>query len=239
MTLCQLGDEQQKHLRDKLEELTIKTNNIVASLDHKEGCLLCEITAIKKLVLELDELVSLYHFQTSFFPAITGIEEILMAVSNLSKKGYGALIAIEQNDSLEQFIIACNITGTSINAEISAVLLETIFFPGNPLHDGAVIISDGKIVSAGCVLPLSTDKYTKDRKKIGTRHRAALGLSNLTDAIIIAVSEETRNVSVIQHGILHPIVVSMCEEGIKQNIHSTAINQLSASMKSAYVTTNP
>lgn len=224
MTSCQLDDEKKKHLRDKLEEILIRTKSIVDSLDDNEGCLLCEITTIKKLYLELDELASLYHFQASFFSTITGMEEIIKAVTTLSGKGYGALIAIEKTDSLDQFIVACNITGTFIGAKISAVLLESIFFPGNPLHDGAVIIRDGNIVSAGCVLPLSTEKYTSDGKKIGTRHRAALGLSSLTDAIILAVSEETRKVSVFQHGVMHPIVVSMCEHGGKQNLHAPAIN---------------
>ncbi|KYZ77787.1 hypothetical protein AXX12_17125 [Anaerosporomusa subterranea] len=224
MTLCQLDDEKKKHLRDKLEEISIKTKIIVDALDHKEGCLLCEIKTIKDLSLELNELASLYHFQTSFLSTVTGMEEITNAVTTLSEKGHGALIAIEQTDSLEQFIIACNTTGTFIGAEASALLLESIFYPGNPLHDGAVIIRDGKIVSAGCVLPLSIEKYTKEGKRLGTRHRAALGLSNRTDAIILAVSEETRKVSVIQHGVLHPIGVNMCEHGINQNFNPAAID---------------
>ncbi|HWR42582.1 diadenylate cyclase [Sporomusa sp.] len=211
MTECQLDEKRKKHLRDRLEEISIKTRDIVDTLDNKEGCLLCEITTIKALALELDELASFYHFQASFLPKIMGMDEISNAITELSAKGYGALIAVEQNDSLESYIIACNTTGTYIGAEVSALLLESIFFPGNPLHDGAVIVRDGRIASAGCVLPLSAEKYTKEGKKIGTRHRAALGLSECTDALILVVSEETRRVSVVQHGVLHPIGINMCE----------------------------
>ena len=219
MASCQLDDSKRRHLRDKLEEISIKTKIIIDMMDQQKGCLLCEITTIKNLAQELDELASLYHFQSSFLPTITGMNEIMNAVTTISEKGYGALIAIEQNDNLEQYVTACNTTGTLIGAEVSSLLLESIFFPGSPLHDGAAIIRDGKIVSAGCVLPLSIKKYSKEGKKIGTRHRAGLGLSECTDAIILAVSEETRKVSVIQHGVLYPIGIHMCEHGV----YTTAI----------------
>ena len=92
---------------------------------------------------------------------------------------------------------------------MSAPPLETIFYPGNPLHDGAVIIKNGQIVSAGCVLPQSAKRYTKEAKKIGTRHRASLGISERTDALGIVVSKETNKFSIAQQGILHPIEINM------------------------------
>ncbi|AIF52983.1 diadenylate cyclase [Pelosinus sp. UFO1] len=213
MTLCQLDNQMKRVIRGKLEEVWHKSEQIVKSLDDGEKCLLCEITSIKDLALELDAMASLYHFQSSLFPTVEGIEDISTALTALSISGHGALIIIEQSDSLSEYVDACITTGSLIGARVSAPLLETIFYPGNPLHDGAVIIKDGQIVSAGCVLPLSAKRHTKEGRKIGTRHRAALGISERTDALAIVVSEETGKVSIVQRGILHPLEVNMCEHG--------------------------
>ncbi|MDR0978189.1 MAG: diadenylate cyclase CdaA [Endomicrobium sp.] len=123
--------------------------------------------------------------------------EIVDAVDDLSSSMTGCLIAIENEIGLKSFTE----TGVFLNADISQELFLSIFKNKSaPLHDGAIIISNGRIVSAGCVLPLSHDT---DVKLFGTRHRAALGLSELTDAVVIVVSEETGRISVAYDSKLH------------------------------------
>lgn len=112
-------------------------------------------------------------------------DEITSAVASMARQKIGALIVIQNDTGLKDIIE----TGTVLNSEISSELLINIFFPNSPLHDGAVIIKDEKIVAAGSILPLS-DNYNIS-KEFGTRHRAALGMSEKSDAFIIVVSEET------------------------------------------------
>ncbi len=120
--------------------------------------------------------------------------EICKAVKNLSATNTGALIVLEKDTVLDDLITA----GTSINAEVSAELLENIFVPNTPLHDGAVLIRDSRIYQASCVLPLSSNKDLSN--ELGTRHRAALGVSEQSDCISLVVSEETGKISVMQNG---------------------------------------
>ena len=122
------------------------------------------------------------------------INELNTAIQYMAKRRIGALISIEQGNSLEEFIN----TGIPIHSEISNQLITNIFIPNTPLHDGAMIIDENKIRAASCVLPLSDNRSIAS--SYGTRHRAALGLSELTDAIVIAVSEETGKISVCQNG---------------------------------------
>ena len=122
------------------------------------------------------------------------IEAICTAAGDLSRDKVGALIVIEQSTKLGEYIKS----GVMIDATISPYLLKNIFFNNAPLHDGAVIIRSGRICAAGCFLPLSTqDDINKD---LGTRHRAALGLSEISDAIVIVVSEETGTISLAVDG---------------------------------------
>jgi diadenylate cyclase len=122
------------------------------------------------------------------------VDEVSRAAVELSNKRHGALIAFERETGLESFIE----TGILLNAEITEELILTLFFPKTTLHDGAVIIRGNTIVAAGCILPLAHDENLK--VKYGTRHRAALGLSRETDAILVVVSEETGDVSVGVNG---------------------------------------
>lgn len=115
--------------------------------------------------------------------------EIIQAVETLSKSKIGALIAIERDVGLGNFVE----TGTKLHADVSRDLLTTIFWPGSPLHDGAVIIQEQKISAAGCLFPL-TEK-TELSRSLGTRHRAGIGLTEETDALVIIVSEETGTIS--------------------------------------------
>lgn len=126
------------------------------------------------------------------------LSEILKAVKILSKKKCGALIVFEMEASLQNYIE----TGIQLDSEISAELILSVFMPNTPLHDGGVIIREGRIVAAGCLLPLSQDPSIS--RVYGTRHRAAIGLSEETDAIVIAISEETGAVSMADAGMINP-----------------------------------
>lgn len=119
------------------------------------------------------------------------------ALETLSKKRIGALIVFERNAGLKTFME----TGSNIDALISSELLTTIFMPSTPLHDGAVILQNDRVSAAGCFLPL-TDRLDI-QKKLGTRHRAALGLAEQTDAVIVIVSEENGHVSIATDGKLY------------------------------------
>ena len=122
---------------------------------------------------------------------------IVMACMNMSKRKEGALIVIEQGVKLGEIIK----TGETINADINQLLIENIFFKNSPLHDGAMIICQKRIVAAGCLLPVS---HSMDiPKSMGLRHRAALGVSQETDAIAVVVSEETGAITVAHRGTLH------------------------------------
>jgi diadenylate cyclase len=124
-------------------------------------------------------------------------EEIVDGVERLSRSGIGAIVAIEREVSLDPFLES----GSPMEAKVSADLLATIFTPYSPLHDGAVIVRGDTIIAAGCILPLS-QSVLADRS-LGTRHRAALGLSDETDAMVVVVSEETAAVSVANRGRLY------------------------------------
>lgn len=121
-------------------------------------------------------------------------DELTRAAALLAERGYGALVVVERSTGLEDLIQ----TGTRIDAIVAADLLLQIFFKGSPLHDGAVIIRGDRIVAARCLLPLTDD--TDLDPELGTRHRAALGVTENTDAICVVVSEETGAISIANHG---------------------------------------
>jgi diadenylate cyclase len=122
------------------------------------------------------------------------VSEIVKACHQLTQSGLGAIIVLEKDVGLRNYIE----TGTSVDARVSAELLVTIFTTPSPLHDGAVIIEKNRIVAAGCILPLSQNPRLA--KSLGTRHRAGLGLSEETDAVVIIASEETRTISLAVGG---------------------------------------
>lgn len=122
------------------------------------------------------------------------IDELVFAVAGLSQKRIGALIVIERGMQLDH----CLAVGTDIDAKVTSELISSIFLPYSPIHDGAVIIQHGKLTKAGCFLPLTQNLEVS--KSLGTRHRAAMGLSELVDAVVIVVSEETGTTSVVVGG---------------------------------------
>jgi diadenylate cyclase len=152
------------------------------------------------------------------------LDQLATSIYRLSDKRIGALIALENEDSLDDFARK----GVILQAIFSSELLESIFATTTPLHDGAVIIRDMTIVSAAVILPLAEDS-SQIAKTIGTRHRAGLGASQLTDALIIVVSEETGKVSIARDGIMtrgvkvdrfKGIIRSIFNQPTKQNLNT-------------------
>jgi len=169
---------------------------------------------------ELRLALSKLSFKAKRFKEITELDKFLDQLANstyrLSEKRIGAIIALENEDSLQEYAKKAVI----LNAIFSSELLETIFATTTPLHDGAVIIREKTILSAASILPLAEDSYQLT-KSMGTRHRAALGLSILTDALIIVISEETGSVSVAREGIITRGVKIDRFKGIIKSIFSS------------------
>ena len=130
-------------------------------------------------------------------------EEVVDAVDRLSRSSHGAIIVLEQEMSLTDYAE----TGTELQANVSSDLLVTIFTPYTPLHDGAVILRESVVVSAGCILPLSQSALPD--RNMGTRHRAALGLSEETDSLVVVVSEENASISVAHKGRLYQSLTTL------------------------------
>lgn len=150
-------------------------------------------------------------YQNNSFLSSQSIDAIINSSFALTEAKRGALIVIKRKSDLKHIINS----GTRLDAEISSQLITTIFLNDTPLHDGAVVIEENKIKAAGCFLPLS-DK-TNITKSLGTRHRAALGLSEETDALVLVVSEETKKVSLCLNGeIKYALPSDVCERVIRQ-----------------------
>ncbi|HZG86066.1 diadenylate cyclase CdaA [Paenibacillus sp.] len=138
------------------------------------------------------------------------INQVIAALHLLSGRRIGALIVFERETGLSEYIES----GIQLESSISTELLVNIFIPNTPLHDGAVIIRGGQIMAAGCYLPLSENPFIS--KELGTRHRAAIGMSEASDAIVVIVSEETGQISLAIHG---QMVRDIKEESLIAKLH--------------------
>ncbi|MBR0036402.1 MAG: diadenylate cyclase CdaA [Bacteroidales bacterium] len=125
------------------------------------------------------------------------IDALVLACRNMSQNKVGALICIEKTDSLQSYAD----TGEIIDAKLTTRLIEQIFYKNTPLHDGAAIVRDGRVNAAACILPVSHN--ARIPKELGLRHRSGLGLTELTDAVVVIVSEETGGISLASHGRFH------------------------------------
>lgn len=150
------------------------------------------------------------------------IYKIVIAATELSKEKTGALIVIERDIEIKDIIN----TGVQMNSEISPQLLTNIFVPNTPLHDGAVVISNNKISAAACMLPLASDRDIS--QKLGTRHRAAIGISKESDSIAVVVSEETGKISVAKDGTL---IADVREDVLKKILISNIVTKRFADKK--------
>jgi len=171
--------------------------------------------------MKIEKLFGVSRQEQEMVPVIS---QVIAACEAMSRERVGALIVFERDSSMNEYMK----TGTIVDAAVSDQLLRNIFFPKAALHDGAVVIRDGRIAAASCVLPL-TDSH-RISAELGTRHRAAIGTSEVTDAVVVVVSEETGAISVAVGGILkrylaaqtldHLLRAELCtpEEPTKENI---------------------
>ena len=188
-------------LKADLHRVAERMNLTLSRFDHDSVCLLGQFAEIRAEIKHIEVLASSFYLDCYLSPFTEKFAELTTSVQHLSDRRYGALIVIEREVSLESVIHS----GVAVDAKVTHALLELLFIPGAPLHDGAVLIRGNQIVSAGNVLPLS--QVQTHEKKLGTRHRAAIGLSEQTDAVVLVVSEETGQASFAVEGALHPINV--------------------------------
>ncbi|PIC62848.1 hypothetical protein CSV79_15035 [Sporosarcina sp. P13] len=189
-------------LKESLEEISAEINKGIKTLNNDSYCVLVELKNLKDKFEQVGTMAASFYLNNYLSPYTDKYLEISTCIQHLSHQRHGALIVIERKDGIASLIQA----GTIMGATLTSSLLESIFYPGNPLHDGAVLIKGDKIYSAANVLPLSNT--VSGGKKIGTRHRAALGLSEKSDALVVVVSEESGVISFAIGGSLFPISVT-------------------------------
>ncbi|HDN80983.1 MAG: TIGR00159 family protein [Chloroflexi bacterium] len=149
---------------------------------------------LRRALERLGRAGALFNMTAGEAGVIRVLNEVSLAAGLLSGQRYGALIVIERGTGLQEYAE----TGVILNAKVSKELLLTIFFPGTALHDGAVIIRNDKVLAAACVLPLSSNPAAY--RTLGTRHKAAIGITEQSDAVAVVVSEETGTISVAYNG---------------------------------------
>ncbi|MED3855252.1 sporulation-specific diadenylate cyclase CdaS [Priestia megaterium] len=195
----QLDDTIKNNVRTYLQQISTEASNLIKHLDTSDHCILCDFEEMRKLFQDVQATAASYYLRHYLSPYTFEYAALSLAIHNLSEKRHGALIVIEREQNVDPLIQK----GMPIQAPVSATLVETLFYPGTPLHDGAVLIRNNQLISAANVLPLSSIISTT--KKIGTRHRAAIGMSEKSDALILVVSEETGKISFALDGSLYPI----------------------------------
>ena len=149
-------------------------------------------TDIRRAILTYGRVLSSTPHQSGDIAEV--VDAVSAAAASLSARNIGSLMVLERRMGLEPFIEV----GTEIDAKVTSELLTSIFLPYSPIHDGAVIIKGGKLTLAGCFLPLTRNPDIS--KNLGTRHRAAIGLTELVDAVVVVVSEETGSISLVTGG---------------------------------------
>jgi len=187
------------------EELKVEIKGIMqrielmaSKLEEDSYCLLNDFEEVKSKLMETESLAAAYYLRCFLSSYTNKYTELSMSIRHMSKRRHGALLVVQRKDSILPHITQ----GVRLDAELTHSLLETIFVPGGPLHDGAVFVHADKIVSAGNVLPLAV--METGERKLGTRHRAALGLTEQCDAVVLVVSEETGQSSFSVGGMLYP-----------------------------------
>jgi diadenylate cyclase len=186
-------------LKQQLRNITSELERSLDAIDNEDCCLLSDFNEIHESFKKVESIAASFYLQCYLSSFTNNYTDLSISIQHLSERRHGALIIIQRNDSLKTSIHS----GIPLEATLTYSLLESIFYPGNPLHDGAVLIESDRIISAANVLPVSSTIVT-DNKKWGTRHRAAIGLTEQTDALVLVVSEETGIASFAYKGKLHP-----------------------------------
>ena len=197
--------KEEEVLKEKLEDLNYQINGMHPDLPCLKQCsrvshLLQKIYEIRVGLNRLEQGLLQGHLKCCISPATVIPLEATLAVSSLSAKHHGAIIVFEQNDDLGKYVDG----GVIMDAALNASLIENIFYPGSPLHDGALLIRNYKIVKARVLLPLAMHAPELEAIGLGTRHRAALGISQASDALAIVVSEEKGWISMALKGQFYP-----------------------------------
>lgn len=188
-----------EQLKQQLRHISAEIECSLDTLDNDENnCLLSRFDEIREAFKQVESIAASFYLQCYLSSFTNHYLDLSICIQHLSERRHGALIVIQRNDLLDMFMHS----GIMLEATLTYSLLEAIFYPGNPLHDGALLIQSDRIVSAANVLPVSNITV---EKKLGTRHRAAIGLTERSDALVLVVSEETGNASFAYKGILHPI----------------------------------
>ncbi|MRX72919.1 diadenylate cyclase [Bacillus lacus] len=195
----QLEEEVKSKITDYLDELIAESQKMLFSIKGENSCFLCELDDMKALLGKIQSTASAYYLQSYLGQYTDKHAELSTAVQQLSSKRHGALIVVERSDSVEHLIQK----GVTVSAAFTSSLIESIFYPGNPLHDGGMLVRGDSIVSAANILPLAT--LYAGEYKLGTRHRAAIGITEVSDALALVVSEETGKVSFAFGGNLYPL----------------------------------
>ncbi|MDX8360972.1 MULTISPECIES: sporulation-specific diadenylate cyclase CdaS [Bacillaceae] len=188
-----------QQLKADMKQVITNLEESLQSIDDDKKCLLGELEDIKKSFVQIEMNAASFYLNCYLSSYTDKYEDISLSIQHMSDRRHGGLIVVQRQDPLSSYIQS----NIPIEAQLTSSLLESIFFPGNPLHDGAVIIHGNQIVSAANVLPLSNHYIGKS--KLGTRHRAALGLTERCDALVLIVSEESGNISFTIGGHLYPI----------------------------------
>ncbi|KZZ84296.1 MULTISPECIES: sporulation-specific diadenylate cyclase CdaS [Bacillaceae] len=192
-------DDIKSSIERNLTEIIAGSQKILGELGNSESCLLCELDEINGRFQMIQSSASTFYLQVYLSTYTESFHALASAMQNLSNKHHGGLIIVERGEPVAPYIR----NGVNVQAELSASLAESIFYPGNPLHDGAMLVKGDKIVSAANILPLS--EISSGGSKLGTRHRAAIGLTEKTDAVVLIVSEETGKMSFAKDGTIYPI----------------------------------
>ena len=196
---------EEEAIKEKLEDLKSRIIQLRKGIPYLKQCsrlsdLLQKMYEIRMGLNQLEQGLLQTHLKCCISPNIKVPGEVVLALSKLSEKRHGAIIVIEHEDNLDEHLQG----GVIIDAVVSAPILENIFYPGSPLHDGAVIMLDSKIRKACVLLPLAPHTSELEALGFGSRHRAALGLSQVSDALIIVISEEKGWISIALRGQLYP-----------------------------------
>ncbi|WP_040948989.1 sporulation-specific diadenylate cyclase CdaS [Gorillibacterium massiliense] len=187
------------HIEKQLEEISSLAKRNIELLSNEKICLVQEFENMRNVMTDIVTTAASFYLKCYLSPYTSKFEDLTICIRNLSERKHGALIVVERNDSLDPLLRS----NVPIGGTLSHSLIEAIFYPGNPLHDGAILIRSETVISAANVLPLSNIVVTD--RKMGTRHRAAIGLTERCDAIVLVVSEETGQASFAINGALHPI----------------------------------
>lgn len=196
---------EEEAIKEQLEELKSRVTQLHEGIPCLKQCshlssLLQKMYEIREGLNQFEQGLLQTHLKCCISPNIKLPGEVVLALSNLSEKRHGAIIVMEHEDNLDEYLQG----GVIIEAPVSAPILENIFYPGSPLHDGAVIIRDSNIRKANVLLPLARHTSELEALGLGSRHRAALGLSQVSDALIIVISEEKGWISMALRGQLYP-----------------------------------